>query len=252
MAIARPLLGLAAILLLAGGIVMQFFIVLSGLDTSPVNQVYFLQASTNGITNGNTRLRNPARWTYLDICGVGANGRNTDCTDTTAALPFDPVRNFGTTSGVPARFVDDRSYYFYMSRFAWVFYLIALFFAVVAIFISLFALFARLGAYLTGFTTFLALFFQTLAAALMTAWVVRGRDGFRSNGNDAKIGVKAMAFTWSTWACFFLATIFFCVGGTVSRNNSTQKSSYFGRKRSTRSRGSFVDSSSERRGVKDE
>ena len=81
---------------------------------------------------------------------------------------------------------------------------------------------------------------------------MRGRDGFRSNGNDAKIGVKAMAFTWSTWACFFLATIFFCVGGTVSRSNSTQKSSYFGRKRSTRSRGSFVDSSSERRGVKDE
>lgn len=147
---------------------MQFFIILSGLDTTPVNQVYFLQASTNGINNANSRLRDPARWTYLAICGVGDNGHNSDCTAKTAALPFDVPRNFGTVDGVPSRFVDNRSYYFYMSRFAWVFYLIALFFAVVAIFISLFALFARLGAYLTGFTTFLAMFFQTLAAALMT------------------------------------------------------------------------------------
>lgn len=85
-----------------------------------------------------------------------------------------------------------------------------------------------------------------------SAWVVKGRQGFRNNGQDAKIGVKAMAFTWATWACFFLATLFFCIGGSVGREKSTQKSSYFGRKRSTRSRGSFVDSSSERRGVKDE
>lgn len=92
----------------------------------------------------------------------------------------------------------------------------------------------------------------TLANTICSAWVVKGRDGFRSNGMSAKIGVKAMAFTWATWACFFLAMLFFCIGGSVGRSDNKQKSSYFGRKRSTRSRGSFVDSSSERRGVKDE
>lgn len=147
---------------------MQFLVILSGLGSTPLNQVYFLQASTNGINNGNTRLRDPARWTYLAICGVSSSGLNANCGPTMAALPFDVPRNFGTTDGVPMQFVNNHSYYFYMSRFAWVFYLIALFFAVVAIFISLFALFARLGAYLTGLTAFLAMFFQTLAAALMT------------------------------------------------------------------------------------
>jgi len=250
MAIARPLLGLTAIVLLAGGIVMQFLVILSGLNHSPLNQIYFLQADTGAISNGNANFRNPARWTYLDICGV-ADGKNVDCTSTTAALPFDVPRNFGTTDGVPQTFIGT-NYYYYLSRFAWVFYLIALFFAVVAFLLSVFALFARLGAYLTGFTSMLAVFFQALAAALMTAWVVKGRNAFRSDGMSAKIGVKAMAFSWATFAAFFLAALFFCIGGAVGKSNSSQKKSYFGRKRSTRSRGSFVDSGSERRVVKDE
>lgn len=250
MAIARPILGLTAILLLAGGIVMQFLVILSGLNHSPLNQVYFLQASTNGVNGGNDQLQNPARWTYLDICGV-VDGNNANCGPKHAALPFDPPRNFGTTNGLPATFVGTH-YYYYLSRFAWVFYLIALFFAVVAFLLSVFALIARLGAYLTGFTSLLAVFFQALAASLMTAWVYKGRNAFRSNGQDASIGVKAMAFSWATFAAFFLAALFFCIGGSVGKDKRSKKSSYFGRKRSTRSRGSFVDSSSDRRVVKDE
>lgn len=252
MAGARPILGLVAILLLAGGIVMQFFIILSGVNSSPVNKVYFLQASTDGINQppANDRLRNPARWTFLAICGV-VNGLNGDCTSKSAALPFDPTRNFGTDQGVPAPLLAG-SYYFYLSRFAWVFYLIAVFFAVVAFFLSIFALFARLGAYITGLSAFIAVFFQALAASLMTAWVVKGRSAWQSVGNDAKIGEYAMGFTWGTFAAWFLASLFFCIGGSVGNNKSSQKKSYFGRKRSTRSRGSFIDSSSDRRVVKDE
>lgn len=54
-------------------------------------------------------------------------------------------------------------------------------------------------------------------------------------------------------ACYLLATIFLCIGGSVGKNENSnyQKKSYFGRKRSTRSRGSFVDAESQRR-VKDE
>ena len=55
-------------------------------------------------------------------------------------------------------------------------------------------------------------------------------------------------------ACWLIATILLCVGGTLGKSdgyNRTQKTSYFGRKRSTRSRGSFIDSESQRR-VKDE
>jgi hypothetical protein len=48
------------------------------------------------------------------------------------------------------------------------FYIIALFFSVIALFTGLLALCSRLGGYLSGLTTGVALFFQTLAAALMT------------------------------------------------------------------------------------
>jgi hypothetical protein len=48
------------------------------------------------------------------------------------------------------------------------FYLIALFFAAVALLTGLLALVSRLGGYISSMTTFVALFFQALAAALMT------------------------------------------------------------------------------------
>jgi len=255
MALGRPLLSLVALLLLAGGIVMEFLIVLSGAHLgSPVNQVFFLQASTNGISDATRNYHNPARWTYLSICGVG-NGLNYDCGATKAALPFSPVQNFGTTMGVPQAFLGGHKFY-YLSRFAWAFYIVALFFAVVAFFLGFLALCTRLGAYLTGLMAMSAAFFQTLTAALMTAWTVQARNAFRRNNQSAHLGVKAYAFTWATMACFLIASILLCVGGTMGKNESSsyQKSSYFGRKRSTRSarsRGSFIDSESQRR-VKDE
>lgn len=62
--------------------------------------------------------------------------------------------------------------------------------------------------------------------------------------------MRAYGFTWAAFACWFLAMIFFCIGGSVGKE-STGRKSYFGRKRSTRSRGSFIDTESQRR-VKDE
>ena len=169
MAIARPLLGLISMILLAGGIVLTFYIVLSGahIYKTPINLVYFLEAATGGISGGNTQYQNPARWTWLSICGA-ANGLNANCGPLHAAQAFDPVKNFGTSMGVPSQFVSAANHYWYLSRFAWVFYVIALFFAVMAFLLSVFALCARLGAYLAGIMAMAALLFQSAAAALMT------------------------------------------------------------------------------------
>lgn len=73
---------------------------------------------------------------------------------------------------------------------------------------------------------------------------------------NAYLGADAYGFTWATFACYLIATVLFCVGGALGKNEKSgyQKNSYFGRKRSTRSqrsRGSFIDSESQRR-VKDE
>jgi len=255
MALARPILGLCAIIILAGGILLQFFVILSGATNSvPVGDVYFLQTTTGGISGGRSDYGNPTRWTFLALCGE-QNGRNANCRGTQAALPFDPPNNFGTENNVPQQFIGTDKFY-YLSRFMFAFYIIAVFFAVVAFFTSVLALCFRLGAYLTGLNTALALFFQALAASLMTAWTVIGRNAFRSAGQDARLGRYAYGFTWAAFACFFIATILFCVGGSVGKNESSRstKKSYFGRKkstRSTRSRGSFIDTESQRR-VKDE
>jgi hypothetical protein len=242
---ASSILGLVALIILAGGVLLQFFTILSGgVNGAPINQFYFLEASNIGsIPNA----RNPSRWTFFAICGAD-NGKNVNCGNSIPALPFDPPRNFGTNEGIPAQFIGTNKYY-YLSRFMFAFYLIALFFAVVALFTGLLALCSRLGGYLSALTTSIALFFQTLAAALMTAWTVLGRNAFHSAGYDSKLGVKLYAFTWTAMACFLISTVLFCVRGAAGRESSGVR-----RKRSTkstRSRGSFLDTESQRR-VKDD
>jgi len=82
-----------------------------------------------------------------------------------------------------------------------------------------------------------------------------GRNNFLANNQAANVGVKAFAFMWTAVACLFMSTVLFCVGGAASRDKSYSKKrtgSRFGRNKSTRSRGSFIDSESQRRVVKDE
>ena len=111
-------------------------------------------------------MRNPSRWTFFAICGAN-NGYNVNCGNTVPALPFDPPRNFGTNNNIPQQFLGTNQYY-YLSRFMFAFYLIALFFAVIALLTGFLALCTRLGAYLSGLNTVIAAFFQALTAALMT------------------------------------------------------------------------------------
>jgi hypothetical protein len=163
---ARSLFSAISIIFLAGGIVLQIFVILSGvISSTPINHIYFLQASTDGIT-ANKPVPNPARWTYFSICTEN-NGRNAACGPTRAALPFDPRRNFDTRNGLPDR-LDGGSQFYYMSRVAWAFYIIALFFAVMALLLSVTALCSRLAAKLTGLMTIVAVIMQAVCASLMT------------------------------------------------------------------------------------
>ncbi|KAF2747532.1 SUR7-domain-containing protein [Sporormia fimetaria CBS 119925] len=251
MGLIRPIIAASSLILLAGGILLQFLTILSGgVHSRPENQFYFLEASDIGNIPG---ARNPSRWTFWSICGVNSRGHNADCGSPVPALPFDPPRNFGTQQNVPQQFIGT-SHYYYMSRFMFAFYIIALFFAVIALFTGLLALCSRLGGYLSGLTTAVALFFQTITAALMTAWTVEGRNHFRDNGQSAKLGVKSYAFTWTAMACFLLSSILFCLSGRLGkdRTHTGRGGGFLGRNRSMRShrstnRGSFFDTESQRK-----
>ena len=239
----------------------MFLILLAGaVNHNPVNQFYFLQADTSGIPGAPTT----SRWTYWNVCPLGPNGRN-DCGTVHPAFPLDPpsTGNFGTTTDVPSQFLGTSKYY-YLTRFMFAFMLITLFFGVMSFFTGMLALCSRIGSYLSGLLVAIALFFQTLNAAVMTQVVspfqppalanmrysadyVIGRDNFRSNNQSASIGSYAFGFEWAAWACFLISTILFCLAGGSRRKDATaynsNRRSFFGGKRSksTRSRGSFID-----------
>lgn len=84
-----------------------------------------------------------------------------------------------------------------------------------------------------------------------------GRNAFRDAGREAQLGPKAFGFVWGAMACLLLATILFFSILATGRSDTTRTSSRrgrfaFGRKRSARDRGSFIESESQRRVVKDE
>ena len=161
--------------------------------------------------------------------------------------------------------------------FAWI--LIALFFAVFSLIFGVFALCSRIGSYLSSVLCFVALFFQTLTATFMTCVVfklesklqvmadtsysgayVKGKDNFQKNNQTASLGRYAFGFIWAAMACLLIATILFCMGGSAGRRESTYTSrtggrsffNRFGRNKSTRTRGSFINDTESARRVKRE
>ncbi|KIY00146.1 uncharacterized protein Z520_03831 [Fonsecaea multimorphosa CBS 102226] len=246
MASRNGLFGLVSLVLLAGGLLFMFFILLAGaIDHGPVNKFYILQADTANIPGA------PAvsRWSYWNVCGV-LNGRthcgNQPYSHVHPAFPLDPAshRTFDTTVNVPQNFVHRHGYYFYMTRFMFAFMLMALFFGVCALFTGLLSLCTRLGSYLSGLLTMIAMVFQAIQVSLMTAAYVKGRNNFRNNGQSSDIGKYAFGFEWAAFVCFLICTILFCMGGSSRREprTSTRRGFKFRgrRSRSTRSRGSFV------------
>lgn len=255
----RGAMGIASLILIAGSLVLLLFVVLSGLkSTTPLNNTYFLEADTSKIAGSGRAV---SRWTYFYICGAD----NKDCGAPVPALPFGYAW-IGGSNGAPASLIGSHgkhttsTYFYYLWRFGWVFYLVALIFDVLAFFTSLLAPCSRLASGLSGVILAMALFWMTLAASLMTATFVKARNDFRSAGMTATIGRYAFGFTWGAWAAMFLATLMLFLGcGLGGRKDSTRTTArttgstgFFHRQRKTRSsRGSFVDTESQRR-VKDE
>ncbi|KAI1181284.1 SUR7/PalI family-domain-containing protein [Nemania sp. FL0916] len=238
MARSRATLAPLALILLAASAVLLFFVVLAGTTrVTPFSRTYFLSADTSSIAGA----RPISQWTFFRICGASNRG----CSH---AWPDPPVgwawsRN-PTGTNLPARLIGSygggtTSYsYFYMWRFGWVFYLLALFFTVVAFFTGFLACFGRLGSALAGMMSTVALLFLTIAASLMTATFVRMRDQFNAVGRSAKLGVWAFGFTWGAVGGLLIATALFWIG-IRNRDPVSSTGMRWGRRRSVRSRRSY-------------
>jgi hypothetical protein len=92
------LLGPASLILIAGSIVLMFFVILSGVkDSSPLNKTYFMQADTSTIAGSG---RTVSQWTYFYVCGEG----NTNCGSPVPDLPIGYAW-VGGSAGAPADLV---------------------------------------------------------------------------------------------------------------------------------------------------
>ena len=88
-------MGIASQVLIAGSIVLMFFVVLSGVKgTTPLKSTYFLRADTSSFPGTERAV---SQWTYFYICGEG----NQNCGSPVPALPFGYAWR-GGNEGVPA------------------------------------------------------------------------------------------------------------------------------------------------------
>ncbi|KAI0475866.1 SUR7/PalI family-domain-containing protein [Xylariaceae sp. FL0804] len=209
----RPAAYLAplALLFVAGALVMQFFVILSAVThTTPLSHTYFLQADTSGIAGA----RPSSQWSYLYVCGAG----NTGCSPARPAPALGAQAwssgGDGAPDGTVGRYGGHTTSetYYYLWRFGWVFYLIALFFAAATLLAGCVACFGRLGAALAGLVCAAALLFQLLASALMTAAFVRLRGAFHRDGRAAHLGAYGFGFSWGATAALLIATVLFFLG----------------------------------------
>lgn len=145
---------------------MLWFVILSGVkQTTPLDRTFFLRADTSGISGA----KPISQWTYFYVCGDG----NLDCGK---ASPDPPVGHAwsGSPSNAPAELVGNHggdttsTKFFYMWRFGWVFYLLALFFMTLTFLSGFLACFGRLGAAISGLMAILSLVIYTAGVSLMT------------------------------------------------------------------------------------
>lgn len=141
-----------------------FFIILAGVsDSTPLNKTYFLQADTSGISGAN----DVSQWTYFYVCGED----NLDCGKAKAALPFGHAWD-KDADNVPAGIAGSHSgtsnKFYLLSRFGWVFLILALFFGTLTFFSSFLACCGRLGSFIATFVSLLALLCHAVASSLLT------------------------------------------------------------------------------------
>jgi len=96
-------MGTAALILIAGAVVLQFFVILSGVtNTTPLNKTYFLRADTSSIAGSGRAI---SQWTYFYVCGDG----NQDCGKPVPDLPFGAAW-VGGSAGAPEGLVGYEPY----------------------------------------------------------------------------------------------------------------------------------------------
>ncbi|AGO11110.1 AaceriAFR368Cp [[Ashbya] aceris (nom. inval.)] len=192
-------------ILLAGNTLLLLFIVFSGsIESKPIDRMYWLSARTAGFEGAFEY----SKWTFWGVCN-GEGSHNRDCGRMAPAYPLSPLDNFGRQA-IPDEFVQDRDTYFYLSRFAFCFFWVALAFLAIAFLFYVFTWCSYSFTKVVFTMVLIGCLFNMAAVACQTAVVVLARNAFRNADRDPKIGPQLMGIAWASVACSIL--IFFFTG----------------------------------------
>lgn len=200
----------------AGTTLMLLFIVFGGgVDSSPFNHFYWVQADTSKIPSANADV---TRWTFWGVCKLSdwSSAAYDSCPGLGPAVPISPIDNFGnSTVGIPTDFINNRDNYYYLSRFSFAFILIALIFSGIGFIGSLFALFWQSMANVITFFVSLSLLFCLVASCLITAVSVMTRNQFHKEHLDAKINAASFGMIWASTGCLLILVLLSCTHMSV-------------------------------------
>jgi len=221
---ARSIFAFLPLIFTAAAIVFLVFVVVGGVSGSaPFNKDYFLSIDLSTIKGGKGGSGS-ARWTLWQVCNADDSGANSACGKAAPAFAFDIAQYLPENSTLYDDLISNTNFYYYMTRFAFAFYLIALTFASLSLFTGLLALCSRLGGAISSFFGYIALFFALTAACLMTAWTVTAKNQLGSHGISASLGAQNYGFTWGAVGALILSsTMFCCVACSPRRRNANKE-----------------------------
>ncbi|CCH42994.1 putative membrane protein [Wickerhamomyces ciferrii] len=168
---------------------------------------YWIEADTSDISGA----PDISRWTFWGLSSK--DGKSNKREQLAPAYPFSPVDNFDTTENVPKDFQSNEKVYYYLSRFSFAFFWIALAFVGVSLLISIFSVFSYSVIKVNSWLTTLALLFDAGAVAFITAVAVLGRSAFKSDNKYVHLGPALLGIAWASVA--ILIILFFLTWGEL-------------------------------------
>ncbi|OWB49602.1 hypothetical protein B5S33_g476 [[Candida] boidinii] len=199
-----------------------------------LHQIYWLTVNTSSYSRG---VNSVTKWYNYGIC-YEVNGGNSVCSDTVAAYPFSPFRNFRHTfpsifdyNSLPDSFSNNENTYYYLTRCAYGFSIVAVVFLVAAIIPHLVFIFGRKGGIATIIFYTIGFIFLLTSVVLSTAAYTKGRNAFNDDGSSATLGSKAFGLAWGSVGILIFAFISLIISHVLHRkdlrNTNANITSYY-------------------------
>lgn len=193
-------LRLLVLLFLAGNTLLLILMIISGAtDHYPVNRFYWVQGNTTGIPNAGAETR----WTFWGACLQDTDGTDTCTGNLAPAYPISPVDNFNTHVNVPHQFISKRDAFYYLTRFSFCFFWIALAFVGVSFILYILTWCSKMMSNMVVVLMSFGFVFNTAAVVLQTAASVMAKNAFHNGDRSAKLGASMMGMAW--------ASVFLCI-----------------------------------------